>query len=67
MVSLYLYAIAILYVSTLLKLPKKVQFIMLILIFAALFSKTLIMIIWVYLILSVGLVVYYTMSKIFGG
>lgn len=65
--AIFLFALVILYISSVLKLPKEVHYIMLLLIMAALFSKTLILIIWVYIVLVVGLVVYYTMSKKLGG
>ncbi len=63
----FLYPLVLLYACIKLKIPKKVQYLLLILIFSAIFTKTLMIIIWVYVVLSVGLVVYYGMSKIMGG
>jgi len=65
--AVFVYALVLMYCVVKLKMPKELQMMFLILLFAALFSKTLLLIIWVFLVLTVGVIFYWGISKKLGG
>lgn len=65
--TVFIFAIGIILGTVRLKMPFELQFIFLVLMLAAMFSKTLMLIIWVFTVLAVGLVAYWALSKIMGG
>ena len=61
------FLILILFLSIRYKMPFEVTIMFTLLFLAIMFAQTFIYILWVFLVLIVGLLFYYTMSKIFTG
>lgn len=64
--TVFVFAVAIIYATIRMKMPFELQVIFLILILAALYSKTLLIIIWVFTVLIVGIIAYWAISKAIG-
>lgn len=65
--TIFLFIIAIIYATVLMKMPTEVQILFIILILAALFSQTLLLIIWVFVVMVVGLIFYWFLARAIGG
>ncbi len=61
--TIFIFAIAITFITIKFKMPLELQIIFMVLILAALFSKTLLLIIWVFTVLIVGAIAYWFISK----
>ena len=61
--TIFIFLIVIIAITIRLKMPFELQMMFLVLILAALFSKTLLMIIWVFTVLVVGMIAYWFISK----
>lgn len=61
--TIFLFAVGMMYLTVRLKMPFEMQLIFLFLIMAAIFSKTLILIIWVFSVLIVGSIAYWIVTK----
>lgn len=61
--TIFIFTIFIIFITIKLKMPFELQIIFLVLILSALFSKTLLFIIWVFVVLIVGLIAYWQISK----
>ena len=61
--TIFIFTIAIIFMTIKFKMPFELQMIFLVLILTALFSKTLILIIWVFTVLIVGAIAYWLISK----
>ena len=61
--TIFLFTIGIIFITIKLKMPFELQMIFLILILAALYSITLIPLIWVFVVLIVGIIFYWFISK----
>ena len=57
--TIFLFAIAIIFMTLKFKMPLELQIIFLVLVLAALFAKTLLLIIWVFTVLVVGVIAYW--------
>ena len=62
--TIFIFTIAILFLTIKFKMPFELQIMFLVLVLAALFSKTLLLIIWVFTVLIVGMIAYWLISKI---
>ena len=61
--TIFIFAIGIIIMTIKFKMPVELQMIFLVMILVALFSKTLLMIIWVFTVLIVGAIAYWFISK----
>ena len=61
--TIFIFSIAIIFITVKMKMPFELQMIFLVLILAALFSKTLIITIWIFTVMAVGLIAYWFISK----
>ena len=61
--TIFIFAIGIILITIRLKMPFELQLIFLVLILAALFSQTLLMIIWVFVVLLTGGLFYLAVTK----
>ncbi len=61
--TVFIFTIAIIFLTIKFKMPFELQIMFLVLILAALFSETLMLIIWVFVVLIVGLITYWLISK----
>ncbi len=61
--TIFIFIIAVILMTAKFKMPFEIQIMFLVLILAALFSKTLLMIIWIFTVLIVGLIAYWLISK----
>ncbi len=65
--TIFLFSIGIIFMTIKFKMPVELQIIFLVMILAALFSQTLLLIIWVFTVLIVGAIAYWFISKAMGG
>ena len=61
--TIFILTAFIIFLTIRLKMPLELQILFTVLILAALFSKTLILIIWVFIVLIVGVLFYWMLSK----
>ena len=61
--TVFIFTIAIIFLTIKFKMPFELQIMFLVLVLAALFSKTLLLIIWVFTVLIVGMIAYWFISK----
>ena len=61
--TIFLFTIGIIFMTIQFKMPFELQLIFIILILAALFSQTLLLIIWVFVVLIVGGIAYWLISQ----
>ena len=62
--TIFLFTIAIIYMTIRFKMPFELQLIFIVMILTALFSQTLLIIIWTFTVLIVGSIAYYAASKL---
>ena len=61
--TIFLFTIGIIFMTIKFKMPFELQLIFIVLILAALFSQTLLLIIWVFVVLIVGGIAYWLISQ----
>ena len=61
--TIFIFTIFIIFLTISLKMPFELQMIFIVMILAALFSQTLMIIIWVFIVLFVGIIAYWNVSK----
>lgn len=66
-ISTFLFLMAVIFMTIKFKMPFEMQILFSVLMLAAIFSKTLIIIIWVFIILFVGVLFYWFAAKGIGG
>ncbi len=61
--TIFIFLIVIIFITIKTKMPFELQMIFLVLTLSALFSKTLIITIWIFTVMAVGLIAYWFISK----